>query len=249
MKIIRTVSREDVDRPIHVFEKEAHLRSTEEKWGVPMRRGPKLKKKLLVLGTGRCGTMFTTKALRTVGVNVLHEKVGPHGTVSHYFVTDSEWYPMAPWQENQGKKHVGERRSDFEFEHVFHIVRDPRKAIPSMTKIFGSVTWQFYVDNGIIPEGIRDPILRAMHLWYNHNKLAQGQAEITFQLERYAQAWPALMGFLDSDAAYPAHLKPMNKTGGFKAYTPLTLEDMSNRDTTLAKSIAKLARTYGYREF
>lgn len=236
------------ERKIKVFPKEPHLRSTEEKWGVPPLKGAKIKKKLLVLGTGRCGTMFTAKALRTVGINVLHEKVGEHGTVSHYFVTDSDWYPMAPWQDKAKKKHVGERRSDFEFENIFHIVRDPRKAIPSMTKIFGSVTWRFYEENGIIDEGIKSPLLRAMHLWYNHNNKAGHQADITFRLEDYANAWPRLMRKLGSKAPYPAHLKPMNKTGGFKSYTPMTFEQMAELDPVLANKIKKLALKYGYKE-
>lgn len=235
-------------RDIIVFPKEAHLRSSEEKWGVRPSRGARIEKKLLVLGTGRCGTMFTTKALQTVGISVQHEKVGEDGTVSHYFVVDSDWYPMAPWQDKQLKKHVGERRSDFRFEHTLHIVRDPRKTIPSMTKIFGSVTWQFYIDNGLIPDGIRNSKLRAMHLWLAHNKLAQEQADLTFQLERYQHAWPAIMQLIGTDAQYPAHLKPMNKTGGFRAYEPMTYDEMGDLDLGLAREIRKLARSYGYKE-
>lgn len=235
-------------RTIIKFPKEAHLRSTEEKWGVAKLPAHKREpRRLLLLGTGRCGTMFTTKALQTVGINVLHEKVGEHGTVSHYFVVDSNWYPMAPWQENQGKKHVGERRSDFKFKHVLHIVRDPRKAIPSMTKIFGSVTWQFYVDNGIIPAGIKNPMLRAMHFWLRHNEQAEKQAEYTFSLERYAQSWPVIMEILGENEPYPAHLKPMNKTGGFKAYLPETFESLIERDADIGKAIKQMANRYGYK--
>lgn len=236
-------------RDIIVFPKEPHLRSTEEKWGVKkLPRSQRVKKEVLVLGTGRCGTMFTTKALRTVGIDVRHEKVGPDGTVSHYFVIDSDWYPMAPWQVKQGKKHVGERRSDFEFAHVLHIVRDPRKAIPSMTKIFGSVTWQFYIDNGIIPDGIKNPMRRAMHLWLNHNRLAEDQAELTFSLERYQSSWPAIMEALGHVAEYPAHLRPMNKTGGFKKYEPETFDSLISIDRDVGKAIKSLARRYGYKE-
>lgn len=247
MKPERTISRKGISRPIFVYPKESYLRSTEEKWGVS-KSSMKTKKKLLVLGTGRCGTMFTTKALRTVGINVLHEKVGEDGTVSHYFVVDSDWYPMAPWQENQGKKHVGERRSDFKFEHTLHIVRDPRKTIPSMTKIFGSVTWQFYVDNGLISAYHKRSLHRAMELWLNHNLMAEEQADLTFNLERYQHAWPAIMEMLGHNVTYPAHLKPMNKTGGFRAYEPLTWEQMEAVDSDLAKQIRKLAKHYGYKD-
>jgi len=235
-------------RDIIVFEKEPHLRSSEEKWGVRKSKGVRIPKKLLVLGSGRSGTMFTAKALRTVGINVLHEKVGDDGTVSHYFVVDSDWYPMAPWQESQLKKHVGERRSDFDFKHTLHITRDPRKAIPSMTKIFGSVTWQFYVDNGLIPDIRKNAMLRAMHYWLAHNQLSEKQADLTFNLERYQQAWPAIMEMLGKNEPYPAHLKPMNKTGGFRAYTPLTFAEMIDIDTDLGKQIKSLAKRYGYKE-
>lgn len=235
-------------RDIIVFPKESHLRSSEEKWGVKPTKGIRVPKRLLVLGSGRSGTMFTAKALRTVGINVLHEKVGDDGTVSHYFVVDSDWYPMAPWQDKQLKKHVGERRSDFEFKHTLHITRDPRKAIPSMTKIFGSVTWQFYVDNGLIPDIRKNATLRAMHYWLAHNKLSEKQADLTFNLERYQQAWPAVMEMLGTNEPYPAHLKPMNKTGGFRAYTPLTFDQMIDIDADLGKQIKHLAKRYGYKE-
>lgn len=234
-------------RKIIVFPKELHLRSTEEKWGVRKRTSARIRKKLLVLGTGRCGTMFTAHAMRVAGVKLLHEKVGEDGTVSHYFVTDSDWYPMAPWQKKEQKKHVGERRDDFVFNNIFHIVRNPLRVIPSMTKIFGSVTWCFYEENGLIPTGIKDPILRAMHLWLNHNTEAMKQATITFQVEKYEQVWPTLMKKLGMDVPYPKHLKPMNKTGGFKAYVPLTVDDMIQRDPKLAAEIVQLAGTFGYR--
>lgn len=245
MKIERTIA--TGPRLINVYEKEAHLRSSEEKWGVKKLRTKPEAKRLLVLGSGRSGTMFTAKALRTVGINVLHEKVGEHGTVSHYFVVDSDWYPMAPWQEAQGKKHVGERRSDFDFEHTIHIIRDPRKAIPSMTKIFGSITWQFYVDNGLIPDVRRNAMLRAMHYWLAHNEASEAQADLTFNLENYQKAWPAMMSLLGENAPYPQHLKPMNKTTGFRKYEPVTFDDLIAIDAELGKRIKAYAKTHGYK--
>lgn len=246
MKIERTITAGP--RPIFVYEKEPHLRSSEEKWGVEkLPRSEREKKRLLVLGSGRSGTMFTAKALRTVGINVLHEKVGEHGTVSHYFALDSAWYPMAPWQESQDKKHVGERRSDFEFERTIHIMRDPRKAIPSMTKIFGMVTWQFYVDNGLIPDIRRNPMLRAMHYWLAHNELSESQADLTFNLENYHKAWPAMMEVLGENAPYPRHLKPMNKTSGFRSYEPVTFADLISVDAALGKRIKAYAKKHGYK--
>lgn len=249
MKIERVLA--DRERPIIVYEKEAHLRSSEEKWGV--RKLPakqRQAKRLLVLGSGRSGTMFTAKALRTIGINVLHEKMGEHGTVSHYFALDSDWYPMAPWQEAQGKKHVGERRTDFNFEHIVHIIRDPRKAIPSMTKIFGSITWQFYVDNGLIPDIRRNAMLRAMHYWLAHNEASELQAHLTFNLENYQKAWPSMMDLLfgpGSIPPYPAHLKPMNKTSGFRSYEPVTFDDLIAIDADLGKRIKAYAKRHGYK--
>lgn len=245
MKIERTIA--TGPRLIQVYEKEAHLRSSEEKWGVRKLRTKPERKRLLVLGSGRSGTMFTAKALRTIGINVLHEKVGEHGTVSHYFVVDSDWYPMAPWQESQGKKHVGERRSDFDFEHTVHIIRDPRKAIPSMTKIFGSITWQFYVDNGLIPDIRKNAMLRAMHYWLAHNEASEAQADLSFNLENYGKAWPAMMEVLGENAPYPQHLKPMNKTTGFRKYEPVTFDDLIAIDADLGKRIKAYAKLHGYK--
>lgn len=237
-------------RQVFQFEKPAHIRGSANMYGVSKRRGKKIKKRLLVLGSGRSGTTFTAKALQVAGVNVTHEKVGQDGTVSHYFVVDSDWYPMAPWKGwvEKEKMHVGERRSDFEFENVVHIVRDPRKVIPSMTKIFDSVTWEFYVRNGFIPEGLKKPVLRAMHLWLNHNTAAAEQADLTFQLERYQHAWPALMELIGENVPYPQYLKPSNKTSGFKKYEPLAWHQLLDIDRDLGRQIKTLANRYGYKE-
>lgn len=237
------------DRPINVYDKPDYLRGSAALWGVDKHKGRKIRKPLLVLGTGRSGTTFTAKALKVAaGLEVTHEKVGRDGTVSHYFVTDSDWYPMAPWDgwHQKEKMHVGERRSDFTFDLVVNITRDPRKTIPSMTKVFDSITWHFYVVNGFIPEHYRNSTLRAMHLWYNHTIASVGQAQLTFKLEAYAEAWPQFMALLGNDAPYPAHLKPMNKTGGYKKYEPITFADMAKHDAHLAKNIRTLARELGY---
>src|SRR5210317_297718 len=135
---------EDSDHPylkgrkIKLFEKDrAGRRSRALKHGVNKTAGKKIRKNLLVIGSGRCGTTWLSQTLQAAGFDVKHECVGDHGTVSLFFQVDADWYPFVPWVAKEPGRvaHVGERRSDFVFDHVVHLVRHPLEVAASMQSI------------------------------------------------------------------------------------------------------------------
>ena len=222
------------------------LRSKCEKMGVKKRRGKPLKRLLLITGSGRSGTTYAAKTMQAIGLDVQHELTGADGTSSLFFLVDSEWYPALPWY--PGRNHVGERRSDYEFQYVLHVVRHPLKTIPSIGKIFNGLNYELFEEQGVIPIGIKNKMLRCAWMYYGLNLLAEKQATMRVQLERYEHSWPAIMRMLGMSRGtlFPRHVKPANRGTGFRASVPVTWEDLDALDPELAMNIRKMTRRYGY---
>ena len=88
-----------------------------------------MKKKLLVTGCGRSGTLYITSYLQKLGLDVRHEEpvppngvMGKDGMVSWFMAADDPNPPMGPG------------RSHYEFEYVLHLVRHPLKVIASVAQ-------------------------------------------------------------------------------------------------------------------
>lgn len=226
------------------------LRTTQKKLGV--RRWPATKKRqqrnVLVLGSGRSGTLFTTHALRYAGLDVRHELTAADGVVSNFFLVDSDWYPRIV-NNTQGKAHLGERLDDYVFSNIVLITRDPLKTIPSIVKIFSSLAWAFYEENGVVPAGLSG-LHRAMVYWTEYNERAMEIADRWFMLEEYEKAWPGLMDMLlgpGSIPPYPAHLRPMHKSSGNRKAEPVTWAQLEAVDAAAARKAKALAKRMGYR--
>ena len=78
--------------------------------------------KVLVTGCGRSGTQYMTKALRTMGLRVGHERFREDGIVSWYLAEDSR---VKLFKDIIGKNPIC----------YIHLVRHPLKVINSMYKI------------------------------------------------------------------------------------------------------------------
>lgn len=88
-----------------------------------------MKKKLLVTGCGRSGTLYLTSYLQKLGLDVRHENpippngvMGKDGMISWFMAADEPNPPMGPG------------RSHYEFEYVLHLVRHPLKVIASVAQ-------------------------------------------------------------------------------------------------------------------
>jgi hypothetical protein len=71
--------------------------------------------RILVIGRGRCGTKAVALALQKMGLDVQHEAIGKGGSVNNEWAHD-----------------VNGRPSLAEFEHIWHVVREPTANIASM---------------------------------------------------------------------------------------------------------------------
>lgn len=160
-------------------------------------------RKLLILATGRSGTLYVSKVFRKAGMDLGHEAVGQYGTCSMYFIPPRTDVSSI----NDGQKvkiHYQEDRSQFQFEHVWHQVRDPLKTIDSLAKSFTLKVrrWtaaycgaQLPGTSGISRATLEDKLQWAMWYWIKGNLMAQTQARWTYRLEELP--WKEMMRRLD----------------------------------------------------
>ena len=236
-------------RQIITFPKDKRgLRSKLEKQGVePLAVRDRVCKKLLITGTGRCGTTHLWKLLNKVGMDVGHEYVGmhAHGVASMWFHTDARWYPNLH-QQSEPKAHVGERRSDFVFYHTYHLIRTPLKTIPSMAKVFSALHYDWFEENGFCPVGIKSKTLRCAYTWLNVNKHCESISRSTLRIEDINAWWPALgRGGVIPQVEMPV-MKPQNRGTGYRSSEALTYEDLKLLDGALTDELYAYAKDWGY---
>lgn len=230
-----------------------HKLMDEEKWGVARlpAEAPRVKRLVLYTGTGRSGTTWFGEAMKLIGLDVRHQANGEHGCSGAEFAIDADWYPWFPVYGGGDCANVGERRSDYDYAHVFHGVRHPLWAIPSLQKNYAAINAEFWVDAGVLGSHVMDAtgVVRNAEMYYYINRAIDEskQAEYRFQIERVEQEWPRLMEMLGLEGTPWPNLGRVNKAVGWGQYEPLTwtgLEDAVGK--SLADAIHDQAKGYGY---
>jgi len=218
------------------------------------------RKKLLITGCGRSGTLYTAEVWRSLGLDIRHERpIPPHGSMgrdgaaSWFMAVDDTNPPFGP----------GTR--GYQFECVLHVVRHPLKVIASVA--------QFILQHGVpSPEYIEqhapetrltfeertlEPkqqlILRAARYWYHWNRLAEGKADQTLQVEQLVPALPGLCEQLGVEYRPGLADKIPRTTNARWQYVgeePWTVEwvELEALDPALCNEIRGLATSYGYRD-
>lgn len=133
------------------------------------------RKRLLITGCGRSGTKYVTHLLRRLGLDVPHERMGADGIASWAMAVDAD---AVVW---------GVSPRDYDFEHVFHQVRDPREVIASATT-FKPRSWDFICAHTPVPAD--DPVvLRAAKYWYYWNLEAEKIAGWRYRIDALADVF------------------------------------------------------------
>jgi len=216
------------------------------------------RKKLLVTGCGRSGSLYTAEVWRSLGLDIRHERpIGPHGSMGRDGA--ASWF-MAVDDTNPP---FGPGTTGYQFEFVLHVVRHPLKVIASVA--------QFILQKGVpSPEYIEkhaprtrltfeeralEPkqqlILRAARYWYHWNQLAEGKADQTLQVEQLASALPGLCDQLGVEYR-PGHVEKIPKNTNarwqYVKEEPWVVEwaDIEALDPSLCMDICHLATFYGY---
>lgn len=140
------------------------------------------RKRLLITGCGRSGTKYVTHLLRRLGLDVPHERMGEDGIASWGMAVAAD---AVTW---------GVPASGYDFDHVFHQVREPRQVIASVTT-FKPRSWAFICAHTPIP--LDDPILlRAAKYWYYWNLEAEKIARWRYRIDNFQDVFEEFCGRL-----------------------------------------------------
>ena len=219
------------------------------------------KKRVIIIGTGRSGTAYTSKLLRECGIDVGHEALGKDGVSSWYLTTDFEAFDGLDW-------------ADIESEPVLvgQQIRHPLKTIPSLMT-FNKRSQDFIRRSGVHDVKPKSRIHEAMLHWYYWNRMAFDRADFHWTLEGlnpeilpilngagYAvnpddlgQGMDQLFEVVNSSKTRVLSLKRAINTSPLvylrrvrQAYFPMdpTWEDLRHVDRQLADDIERFYREY-----
>lgn len=215
-------------------------------------------RKLLIVATGRAGTKWSARAWQKMGLDVGHEYVGKHGSVTRFFAVDGTDHPSFPNESPKNRMaHQGERRSDFEFEHIWHQVRHPLTCITSLSLAFPRSAFEWY--SRYIDINPKHPDIRftAMQFWLKWNELCAEHATMSFQIEEIDHYWSHMCEELGVPVCEPPSIdrtlnrskrwsRPFVDRKAIQAAPDLTWEDLSDIDPILAIHVEQAAKAYGY---
>ena len=208
------------------------------------------KRKLLALAVPRSGTKYISKVLQTSGVKVGHEMFKADGTVGMFFAVEDCWYPGKHWVADDEQK---QRRSDFEFEQVWHFVRDPLKTIASLASpVFAKHIWCWQERHTQISCGLYPKKLRAMAFWVAWNELIEdNNPDFFFRIEDIDAAWPEICERLgiENEPSVPPYPRDYGTVyTGQQAVVPMTWDEMKSIDNATYLRVREMAARYGYEE-
>ena len=167
-----------------------------------------------------------------------------------FFAVEDCWYPGKHWL---GEDEHLQRRSDHEFENVWHFARDPRKAIASIASAsYQRTTWPWQERHTGVSCGLYPKKLRAMQFWVAWNELIESNnPEWFFRIEDIDAVWPEICERLGVDGVgnglgYPRDLGSIENVK--QRPVPMTWDEMKSIDNTTYLRVREMAARYGYEE-
>lgn len=187
------------------------------------------KRRILILGHPRSGTLYTTVVLRTLGLQVEHERQGKEGSVTGQF-----WY--GDWKlEN--------------YDIILHQVRNPLKVIASCTKMRirnPKVITHLAEISGtkMTQQQAKNKVLRYMVTWLGFVKWVDSICAWRYRVEDMPNVFPKICEEfgLSTDTPLPAIPDNVNHL----EHRTLTYSDLRKLDKDLAEQIYAKACKYGY---
>ena len=193
---------------------------------------------ILVTGTGRSGTHYTSIVMQKLGLDIPHEAVGKDGA--------SSWKHIVSGTFEVKKKQV-HRITDPKYEisapHL-HQLRTPLKVIASM-QTFSSFTWD-YMAKFIEIDREASMIKQAMQAYLYWNQLIEKKAQWRFQIEKLEEVFPQFCEKIGvAPQSFPA-IEYKARDSRTKRYKPLSWNDLAEIDPDLTKQLKEMAAEYGY---
>lgn len=198
--------------------------------------------KILITGCGRSGTVYMSKLLLALGLDVQHEEeIGKDGVVSWLMATKSDKILNSNYP----------KFSDYNFNIILHQVREPLKTISSC-QVLQKYIWDF--TKSFIPINDEDTlILKCMKYYYYWNLIAEKNAIWTFKIENLKEELELFCKKIQHTELYNKKsleiienfpIDVNTRRGSFK---PLTWEELEKEDSSLYKLIKEQAKRYNYK--
>lgn len=201
------------------------------------------KKKLLVFGNPRSGTLSTSKALKKQGIKVEHEMMGEDGTVSCWY--GLPWKHMPDYSRTPRRdRHPEEPRYPLnKFERRVFIIRHPLKSIASMEKVVDRAHQEWWHEHGFVDYGMKPKLLRMMTGWLKCAEYCEEHAHATLRLNHWKKDWEECFGVAPPDELPHTH----RSSGIFKA-RDLEWGELSKLDAAMTKRIKEFVGRYNLRK-
>lgn len=180
--------------------------------------------KLCILGCGRSGTVYTTRLLNEVGIQVKHELEGKDGSVG-----------AIRWK--------GQVLDISIYDNVIHQVREPVKVISSL-QASNPQTFGKYARMMGYP-GMKlcgNKIEQATMAWLVYTNWADRVSEWWYRVEDMENAWPRILGYYNKQHAIPDVPKDINH----RNHPVLNMEDIERVSRSLAELVKIKGVQYGY---
>ena len=191
---------------------------------------------LLVTGTGRSGTHFTSELLKQMGYDVPHEAVGKDGAASWKHIVSGAFVYI-------GKNREAEIDATG-FTRTLHQVRHPLKVIASM-QTFSISTWS-YMAKAIEIDMDADPVIKGMQAYIGWNRLIEPKAQWRFRIEDLKDQFPEFCRHAGIPEVPFPEVPHRARDSRTQRYKPLAFSDLLAADEALALELEALAVEYGY---
>jgi len=198
-------------------------------------------KNVLITGCPRSGTHYIATVLRKLGLDVGHECIRHDGVV--------DCRATFGWYDN------------YEFEHVFHQVRNPLVVISSLS-VQGNLLGAFvppkileFIAKEKKIESYRNLTARQanMHLWLYSTEMAEEMAEWTYRIESISSAFVKICDILgieynDETIKIMKSVPPdLTTFVNFQGYGPISFDILQRSDEELAEKVKDRAISLGYK--
>lgn len=209
---------------------------------------PTMKCKLLVVGAPRSGTRYTARLLQSLGAKVRHENFGVEGCVSSLLTAEDFYYPFhKPIQMEDGTIRIP-RRSEIEWEHILHQVREPLGCISSLCYRGGpDMFWRWQEKHSAVNGDMYPVERRAMRFWVQWNYMAECISEATYRVEDMATVFPELLRpalGMSEEVEAPHVERQIAPHGDIHRYT---WDELMKIDSSAARTCQFYARRWGYK--
>jgi len=165
----------------------------------------------LITGCGRSGTSYTAKILRSIGVDVGHEKKGRQGVVSSIWLVKDTKYP-AYHDQHRPKS----------FSPILLQTRDPVNAISSLTTALEpSIRWNARHIPIEVPDRTDEmAVLRtAGRYWVRWNLRALSVCDYQYRVESLEEEWETILGLIGEPLSEFPHVRKNLNARKHQEYT------------------------------